>query len=94
LQGIVDESNPYDKLQLTATLPSSDPLFRAKRDALDAAGLATMQVCLFVCVPCLVWVSWVDKNALACLFRCNNNSTSTQNQKPTTPKKTKNRRLT
>ncbi|KAI8466475.1 MAG: hypothetical protein J3K34DRAFT_433512 [Monoraphidium minutum] len=41
--GIVDESNPFDKLQLTVTLPSSDPLFKAKRDILDRAGLSTMQ---------------------------------------------------
>ena len=44
IQGIVDESNPFDKLQLTVTLPSSDPLFKAKRARLDAAGLSTMQV--------------------------------------------------
>ncbi|KIY95099.1 hypothetical protein MNEG_12863, partial [Monoraphidium neglectum] len=41
--GIVDESNPFDKLQLTVTLPSSDPLYKAKRDKLDKAGLSTMQ---------------------------------------------------
>jgi hypothetical protein len=26
--GIVDESNPYDKLQLTVTLPSNDPHYK------------------------------------------------------------------
>jgi hypothetical protein len=43
-QGIVDESNPYDKLQVTVTLPSNDPMFKAKRAKLDSAGLSTMQV--------------------------------------------------
>lgn len=41
--GIVDEGNPFDKLQLTVTLPSADSLFKAKRDVLDRAGLSTMQ---------------------------------------------------
>lgn len=41
--GIVDENNPYDKLQLTATLSSSDPLFRLKRNILAANQLSTMQ---------------------------------------------------
>jgi histone-lysine N-methyltransferase SETD3 len=41
--GIVDESNPYDKLQLTITLPSSDPLYKSKRDVLQSKGLSTMQ---------------------------------------------------
>jgi hypothetical protein len=40
----VDESNPFDKLQVTVTLPSGDPMFKAKRAKLDSAGLATMQV--------------------------------------------------
>ncbi len=40
--GIVDENNPYDKLQLTATLSSSDPLFRLKRNILAANQLSTM----------------------------------------------------
>ena len=26
--GIVEDDNPYDKLQLTATIPHSDPLFQ------------------------------------------------------------------
>lgn len=33
--GIVDESNPYDKLQLTVTLPSEDPLYKVKRGILQ-----------------------------------------------------------
>ncbi|KAG2424087.1 hypothetical protein HXX76_014763 [Chlamydomonas incerta] len=41
--GIVDEHNPFDKLQFTFTLPSSDPLYQAKRAALNEAGLATQQ---------------------------------------------------
>lgn len=41
--GIVDEHNPYDKLQLTATMASSDPLFRLKRNNLAANQLSTMQ---------------------------------------------------
>jgi hypothetical protein len=40
----VDEANPFDKLQLTVTLPSADALFKAKRDLLDKSGLSTMQV--------------------------------------------------
>lgn len=41
--GVVEDNNPYDKLQLTATIPNSDPLFQAKRAALQPAGLATQQ---------------------------------------------------
>ena len=41
--GLVAEENPYDKLQLTATIPSSDPLFQQKRALLQPAGLATQQ---------------------------------------------------
>ncbi|GIL80626.1 hypothetical protein Vretimale_9217 [Volvox reticuliferus] len=41
--GIVDEHNPFDKLQFTFTLPTSDPLFTAKRAVLTEAGLATQQ---------------------------------------------------
>ena len=33
--GLVDESNPYDKLQMTVTLPNNDPLYKAKRDKLQ-----------------------------------------------------------
>lgn len=33
--GIVDESNPYDKLQLTVTLPSNDPHYKLKRGILQ-----------------------------------------------------------
>lgn len=40
----MDESNPFDKLQLTVTLPSADPLFKTKRDMVDQAGMSTMQV--------------------------------------------------
>ncbi|GLC60161.1 hypothetical protein PLESTB_001580500 [Pleodorina starrii] len=41
--GIVDEHNPFDKLQYTFTLPTSDPLFSAKRAVLTEAGLASQQ---------------------------------------------------
>jgi histone-lysine N-methyltransferase SETD3 len=36
--GIVDENNPYDKILITATVPTSGPLFQAKRRMLDTAG--------------------------------------------------------
>lgn len=39
--GIVDEDNPYDKLQVTVTLPNTDPLFRLKRTVLAAQQLTT-----------------------------------------------------
>lgn len=35
--GIVDESNPYDKLQLTVTLPADDPLYKVKRGILQVS---------------------------------------------------------
>lgn len=41
--GIVDESNPYDKLQLTVTLPSSDPHYKVKRGILQDVNMSTMQ---------------------------------------------------
>ncbi|GAX79600.1 hypothetical protein CEUSTIGMA_g7041.t1 [Chlamydomonas eustigma] len=41
--GLVDENNPYDKLQVTITLPNNDPLFRIKRAVLQPFGLATQQ---------------------------------------------------
>lgn len=41
--GIVEENNPFDKLQLMVTLPSNDPLFRAKRTVLSEAGLSSQQ---------------------------------------------------
>ncbi|EFN55628.1 hypothetical protein CHLNCDRAFT_57818 [Chlorella variabilis] len=41
--GIVDESNPYDKLPLSITIPSDDPLYRLKRDRLAERGLSTQQ---------------------------------------------------
>ncbi|GFR44785.1 hypothetical protein Agub_g6117, partial [Astrephomene gubernaculifera] len=41
--GIVDEHNPFDRLQITVTLPTSDPLYPAKRAAVHEAGLATSQ---------------------------------------------------
>ncbi len=41
--GLVDENNPYDKLQMTITLPNSDPLFREKRAKLQPFQLATQQ---------------------------------------------------
>jgi len=42
--GIVDEGNPYDCQELTATLGLSDPLYSKKRKILSANGLATQQV--------------------------------------------------
>lgn len=42
--GIVDEGNPYDDQQVTATLGQSDPLFARKRQVLAEHGLATQQV--------------------------------------------------
>jgi len=41
--GFVDEDNPADRMPLVATLDARDPLFKAKRAALAAAGLGTMQ---------------------------------------------------
>ncbi|KAG2486389.1 hypothetical protein HYH03_014967 [Edaphochlamys debaryana] len=41
--GIVDEHNPFDKLQFTFTLSTSDPLFQLKRARLTEAGLASQQ---------------------------------------------------
>lgn len=41
--GIVDENNPYDWLQVAATIPNTDPLFSAKRAILLEHGLATQQ---------------------------------------------------
>jgi len=37
--GIVDESNPYDKLSVTATIPNTDALYQKKRHALQLAGV-------------------------------------------------------
>jgi hypothetical protein len=42
--GLVDEGNPYDKLQMTVILGNTDPLYQQKRAALQAAGLSTSQV--------------------------------------------------
>lgn len=36
--GIVDETNPYDKLSITATIPNTDSLFQKKRVSMQAAG--------------------------------------------------------
>ncbi|KAI7838734.1 hypothetical protein COHA_007530 [Chlorella ohadii] len=41
--GIVDESNPHDRLPLSFTIPSSDPLYRQKRDVLAQHDLSTQQ---------------------------------------------------
>ncbi|PSC74659.1 3-oxoacyl-[acyl-carrier] synthase chloroplastic isoform B [Micractinium conductrix] len=41
--GLVDENNPYDKLPLSITIPSEDPLYRMKRDKLAEQGLSTQQ---------------------------------------------------
>jgi len=42
--GLVDEMNPYDKLQMTASLATTDPLYQLKRATLQAHQLATTQV--------------------------------------------------
>lgn len=41
--GIVDETNPYDRLQMTVTLSNDDPLFQQKRNRLHAHSLSTQQ---------------------------------------------------
>lgn len=41
--GIVDETNPYDRLALTITLPIADPLYSMKRSLLQPHGLSTQQ---------------------------------------------------
>uniref|UniRef100_A0A383VYM3 Rubisco LSMT substrate-binding domain-containing protein n=1 Tax=Tetradesmus obliquus TaxID=3088 RepID=A0A383VYM3_TETOB len=41
--GIVDESNPYDKLPLVVTLPANDPLYKVKRGILQEENLSTLQ---------------------------------------------------
>jgi len=42
--GIVDESNPYDKLQLTVTLPAVDPMYKVKRGILQVSCMALIMV--------------------------------------------------
>jgi hypothetical protein len=37
--GIVDETNPYDKVSILATLPTASMLFQAKRRLLETAGM-------------------------------------------------------
>jgi len=41
--GLVDESNAWDKLQITAIIASTDPLFQLKKATLQANQLATAQ---------------------------------------------------
>ena len=41
--GFVDEANPYDRLAVTATLQTSDPLYQLKRSLLQRHGLASQQ---------------------------------------------------
>lgn len=41
--GIVDENNPYDKLQMTVSVPNSDPLYQRKRSLLHTANLSSTQ---------------------------------------------------
>lgn len=41
--GLVDESNPYDRLLVTASVSQEDPLYQAKRAALQAVGLSVVQ---------------------------------------------------
>jgi histone-lysine N-methyltransferase SETD3 len=42
--GIVDEHNPYDRLSLTVSLASSDPLYPKKRALLQQLGMTPSQV--------------------------------------------------
>lgn len=49
--GIVDEGNPYDKLTVTATLPSSMPHFQTKRRLLESAS-AVLRGLLQLCALC------------------------------------------
>lgn len=41
--GIVDENNPYDFLQVTASIPIADPLFQKKRHVLLQHGFAAQK---------------------------------------------------
>lgn len=41
--GVVDSNNPYDKMPVTITIPSDDPLFRMKRSIVSEHGLSTNQ---------------------------------------------------
>ena len=41
--GVVDSNNPYDKMSVTVTIPSNDPLFRMKRSIVSESGLSTNQ---------------------------------------------------
>ena len=41
--GIVDEQNPNDKMTVTATIPSSDPLFPQKRYLLQQHNMSSQQ---------------------------------------------------
>lgn len=41
--GIVDENNPYDKLQMTVSVPTNDPLYQKKRSLLHTGSLASTQ---------------------------------------------------
>ncbi|KAJ9519357.1 hypothetical protein QJQ45_023150 [Haematococcus lacustris] len=41
--GLVDENNPYDKLQVSVILASTDPLYQLKRSRLQAVNLSTSQ---------------------------------------------------
>lgn len=42
--GIVDENNPYDKLQMTVSVPNNDPLYQRKRALLHTGSLSSTQV--------------------------------------------------
>jgi len=39
--GLVDECNPYDKMQMTVSIPQTDPLFSRKRSILQTAELTS-----------------------------------------------------
>lgn len=55
--GIVDESNPYDKLQLTVTLPANDPLYKVKRGILQVCPTPAL-LCRSSTSACLLRIGW------------------------------------
>jgi histone-lysine N-methyltransferase SETD3 len=46
--GIVDESNPYDKLPINVTLPANDPLYKVKRGILQVRAQSDVVQLLYV----------------------------------------------
>lgn len=53
--GIVEDDNPYDKLQLTATIPHSDPLFQV-----GFAEVGVQERALHPCWRSLLWFAPVQ----------------------------------